>query len=188
MSYLPKLFSTGAIRKTPDKVISKIAEEIEIEQDETIIIEAGAGLGEITNAVQQRNISGKNLNYFAFEIDEESCNYLKDNFLNIKVFGNSVFNFEDVLPPSLKVDYFISSILLSFYKDDLINEFLEKIKLHLKDEGKIIILFTAAWLMPVLKKALPNSHTEGFLTFPPYFVIVYKHNTDSKDDVESNSL
>ena len=183
MSYLPKLFSTGAIRKTPDKVIFKIADEVEINGEETTIVEAGAGLGEITSIINQKNTEGGKLNYFAFEIDEESCEHLKENFPAIQVSGSSIFNFENVLPPHLKIDYFISSIPLSFYKNDLIIEFLEKVKLHLNKNGKIIILFTAAWLLPVLKKALPNAQSEGFLTFPPYFVIVYNQNTASKNDV-----
>ncbi|MGI8599676.1 MAG: hypothetical protein ACR2KB_10500 [Chitinophagaceae bacterium] len=181
MSYLPKLFSTGAIRKTPDRVINKIADEVDFFNKETSIVEAGAGLGEITNAIQQKNISGKKLNYYAFEIDEDSCDHLKENFPSLTVLKESIFNFEDFLPPSGKLDYFISSIPLSFYKNDLITDFLEKVKLHLKDDGKIIILFTAAWLMPVLKKALPNSQTEGFLTFPPYFIIIYNHNENMKN-------
>jgi phospholipid N-methyltransferase len=179
MSYLPKLFSTGAIRKTPDRVITKIAEEVEIIEEETNIIEAGAGLGEITNVIQQNNTSGKKLNYYAFEIDEDSCHYLKENFPSITVLKESIFKFEDFIPPSQKLDYFISSIPLSFYKNDLITEFLQNVKLHLKDGGKIIILFTAAWLMPVLKKALPDAVSEGFLTFPPYFIIVYTHKAET---------
>lgn len=180
MSYLPKLFSTGAIRKTPDRVITKIADEVEIIDDETSIVEAGAGLGEITNAIHQKNILGKKLKYYAFEIDEDSCEHLKENFPSTIVLKDSIFKFDDFLPPSTKLDYFISSIPLSFYKNDLITELLEKVKLHLKEDGKIIILFTAAWLMPVLKKALPESQSEGFLTFPPYFTIVYAHNTETK--------
>jgi phospholipid N-methyltransferase len=180
MNYLPKLFSTGAIRKTPDKVISKIADEVEKITEETTIIEAGAGLGEITNAIQQKNTSGNKLNYYAFEIDEDSCEHLKENFPGIKILKESIFKFEDFIPPSQKLDYFISSIPLSFYKNDLITEFLQNVKLHLKDDGKIIILFTAAWLMPVLKKALPNSVSEGFLTFPPYFIIVYTHKIEKQ--------
>lgn len=175
MSYLPKLFSTGAIRKTPDRIIEKMASEVETLPPGATIIEAGAGMGEITEAVL-RLADGKSLpDYYAYEIDPESCAHLKSRFPNIRVLQDSIFDFEKHLPPGASLDYFISSIPFSFYKNDLISAFLENVKLRLNDNGKVILLFTAAWLMPVFKKAFPHSQTEAFLTFPPYFLIVYRH-------------
>ena len=175
MSYLPKLFSTGAIRKTPDRIIEKMAGEVEQFPSGATIIEAGAGMGEITEAVLKKAAEGTVSNYYAYEIDPESCAHLKSRFPGIRVLQDSIFDFEKHLPPGASIDYFISSIPFSFYKNDLISAFLEQVKLRLNDNGKVVLLFTAAWLMPVFKKAFPGAQTEAFLTFPPYFLIVYRH-------------
>jgi|GEM_PF-1971382 len=175
MSYLPKLFSTGAIRKTPERIIHKIANEVEGKDRVTTIVEAGVGMGEITEAVIAR-LTSNNFHYYAFEIDEDSCEHLHQKFPQVNVVKESVFQFDDLLPPSEEIDYFISSIPFSFYKNDIIEAFLEKVKLHMKEDGKVIVLFTAAWLMPLFKKHFPGLQTEAFLTFPPYFLIVYTHH------------
>ena len=171
MNYLAKLLTSGAIGETPKRVIEAIANEIQI-TDTTIIIEAGAGQGEITQAVLNKRAPDKDLTYYAFEIDEEFCTHLRQTFPAILLKQNSVFDFEQYIPGGEQLDYFISSIPLSFYKNDVIEPFLEKVKSRLKPDGKVIIIFTAAWLLPLFKKHFPHLVSQTFLTFPPYFMIV----------------
>lgn len=174
MSYLPKLFTTGAIRETPKRIIDKIADEIIIAHQPATIVEVGAGMGEITQAVKLK-LNSQAYHYFAFEIDDAASLHLKEQFPGITVISASAFDFEDSIPKETLIDYFISSIPLSFYKKELIEDFLEKIKSRLNKNGKLIVPFSAAWLLPVFKKHLPGLHYEAFLTFPPYFLAVYEH-------------
>lgn len=175
MSYLPKLFTTGAIRETPRRIIERIADEVALPHPGPVtLVEAGAGMGEITEAILQKKGAADRLAYYAFEIDEEACAHLREQHPQVKVLGDSVFDFEQSIPEGVEVDYFISSIPLSFYKNDVIEPFLEKVKSRLKQGGKLVILFSAAWLLPVFKKHLPELKFEAFLTFPPYFLVVWE--------------
>ena len=171
MNYLAKLLTSGAIRETPKKVIECVADEIRFTEG-VVIMEAGAGQGEITKAILDRKQEASSFTYYAFEIDEESCQHLTETFPEITLMQQSVFDFEQHIPQHQQLDYFVSSIPLSFYKRETIEAFLEKVKQHLKPSGKVIIVFTAAWLMPLFKKEFPNLISQTFLSFPPYFMIV----------------
>jgi phospholipid N-methyltransferase len=173
MSYLPKLFSTGAIRETPKKVLERIADEI-TPTPGAVVIEFGAGMGEITDPVLQK-LGTDRLQYYAFEIDEESCSQLKEKFPEITVVSESALDFGQYIPAGTRADYIISSMPLSFFKNELLEPFLEAVKKRLKPDGKLIIIFSAAWLLRVCKKHFPTLRTQAFLTFPPYFMSVYEH-------------
>jgi phospholipid N-methyltransferase len=170
MNYLKKIISTGAVRKTPQRIIDKISQEV-TQRENTSIIEVGAGQGEITKALL--NGAGK-ADYFAFEIDHDFYVKLRTAFPNIHVLKHDAFKFHEVQGIPASVDYFVSSIPLSFYKQSEIETFCNHIKKHVKGGGKIIILFTAFWLIAPLKKALPGSRIEPFATLPPYFLAVYE--------------
>lgn len=171
MNYLAKLLTSGAIRETPKKVIESVAEEIQFTEG-VVIMEAGVGQGEITRAILERKQGIDSFTYYAFEIDEESCQHLIETFPDITVVQQSVFDFEQFLPKDQQLDYFVSSIPLSFYKRETIEAFLGKVKQYLKPMGKIIIIYTAAWLMPVFKKQFPHLTSQTFFSFPPYFMVV----------------
>ena len=170
MNYLRKLFRTGAVRKTPQRIISRIAGEVSNET-KPVIIEIGAGQGEITRALVKKTGSP---NYFAFEIDAVFSETLRTNFPGINVLQQDarLFQLADGIP--VTIDYFVSSIPLSFYKHDAIQGLCQQAEKHLSKDGKIIILFTAFWLIPVLRKALPEIQVKPFATLPPYFLAVYQ--------------
>lgn len=176
MNYLPKLFSTGAIRETPKKVLERITDEIAPANGEApMVIEFGAGMGEITEPVLQKLNATPALEYYAFEIDEEPCAALKEKFPHIRVVQKSALDFEQYIPRGAQADYIISSMPLSFFKSDVLEPFLEAVKGRLKPEGKFLLIFSAAWMLPVYKKHFPTLKTQAFLTFPPYFMSVYEH-------------
>jgi phospholipid N-methyltransferase len=174
MNYLPKLFSTGAIRETPKKVLERIAEEITPVTTHTpMVIEFGAGMGEITEPVLQK-LGSVSPDYYAFEIDEEPCAVLKEKLPTVRVLQQSALDFEQYIPQGTQADYIISSMPLSFFKNDVLEPFLEAVKRRLKPEGKFILIFSAAWMLRVYKKHFPTLKTQAFLTFPPYFMSVYE--------------
>jgi len=171
MSYLKKIFSTGAIRKTPERIINRIADKVKF-FDGVAIVEAGAGQGEITAALVTRN-NGRDMQYYAFEIDMQFCRSLVSAFPEITVLNTDVLKFEKELPNNQAIDYFISSIPLSFFKSEEIEVFCLNVSQSLKKGGSFIILFTAFWLIPILKRTLPEIKIESYFTFPPYFIGIY---------------
>lgn len=174
MNYLPKLFSTGAIRETPKKVLERIADEITPAAAHTpMVIEFGAGMGEITEPVLQK-LGHEAPEYYAFEIDEEPCIALKEKLPQVRVLSHSALDFEQYIPQDVQADYIISSMPLSFFKNDVLETFLERVKARLRPDGKFILIFSAAWMLPVYKKHFPTLKTQAFLTFPPYFMSVYE--------------
>lgn len=173
MNYLPKLFSTGAIRETPKKVLERITDEITPTLN-PLVIEFGAGMGEITEPVLQK-LGAATPEYYAFEIDEEAASLLKEKLPQVRVLSQSALDFERYIPRERQADYIISSMPLSFFKNDVLEPFLEAVKARLKPDGRFILIFSAAWMLPVFKKHFPTLKTQAFLTFPPYFMSVYEH-------------
>lgn len=171
MNYLSKLFSTGAIRETPEKVKQTLLHEAGTQQVKTVV-EIGAGKGELTEALLTNKL--RFLHYYAFEIDEKACQNLQFAFPEIILKQENAFEFAAHLPPEEKIDLFLSSIPLSFYSQKKITELLTSIKNSLGSNGKVIIIFTAFWLIPILKNGLPGSKLYSFFTFPPYFLLVYQ--------------
>jgi phospholipid N-methyltransferase len=172
MNYLLKLYKTGAVSKTPDNIVNRIVSELHTNESKVNIIELGAGKGEITSQVLQKLGQNRTLDYYAFEIDEEACTYLKLEFPQVKISNQSAFDIAHETPQNFKADFIISSIPLSFYKKEKIEELLMGLERKLREGGKIIILFSAVWLIPTLKKQL-RGRLVSFLTFPPYFLFVY---------------
>jgi phospholipid N-methyltransferase len=170
MNYLTKLFRTGAVRKTPQRIISRIVSEVRQHTNPTII-EIGAGQGEITKELVKKTGTS---NYFAFEIDIEFSTRLQSAFPGIHVLQHDALKFKEASGVPAAIDYFISSIPMSFYKQKDVEALCGQIRQQLKKGGKIIILFTAFWLIPVLKRALPGIDIEPFASIPPYFLAVYK--------------
>ncbi|MEJ7911840.1 MAG: rRNA adenine N-6-methyltransferase family protein, partial [Chitinophagaceae bacterium] len=109
MNYLKKIFSTGAVRKTPHSVISKIVSLIKTGK-KLSVVELGAGKGEITRAVI--NKIGTPRSYLAFEIDVNYCARLSAEFAQINVIEKDAFLFQE---DTQQQDLIISSIPLSFY-------------------------------------------------------------------------
>jgi phospholipid N-methyltransferase len=172
MKYISSIFSTGAVRETPKKVIKKILSEIN-KNNTASIIEFGAGKGEITKPVVQ-HIAATPLTYYAFEIDDKFSDLLQTSLRNIHVVSKDAFDFQKTLPSDFKADCIISSMPLSFYSKSTLSEFLMRIKERLNDNGKILILFHAFWMIPFLKKHFNPLIIYRFTTIPPYFLLVFE--------------
>lgn len=171
MSYLTRIFSTGAVRKTPNTIIERMAAAVTL-QEQSIILEFGAGKGEITEKVFSKKGELK-IHYHAFELSHDFAAQLRKDFPGITIFRENAFAFREHLPKSLKADHIICSIPLSFYGSRAAGKLATDMKEVLNKGGRIQILFHAIWLIPVLKRALPGSKLTTFATLPPYFLIDY---------------
>ena len=168
MSYFKNIFTTGAVTKTPERVLKKIAGEVPT-RNLKIVVELGAGKGEITRNVIARINS--DCEYIAFEINQEFAESLKKDFPGIAVITDDALNFETHL--NQKTDLLICSLPLSFFEKKVRRQLLEKIKDNVADNGKVIILFHAFWIIPELKEAFPKYKLSMSLHIPPYYIISY---------------
>jgi len=166
MSYFKNIFTTGAVSKTPKRVLKKIAAGVPSE-NLRVVVELGAGKGEIT-----RNIIAKinrDCRYIAFEINPEFAETLKKDFPKIEVITEDALNFDTHLDQM--ADLLICSLPLSFFEKKVRRQLLEKIKSSVAEKGKVIILFHAFWIIPELKEAFPKYRLTMLLHIPPYYII-----------------
>ncbi len=168
MSYFKNIFTTGAVTKTPKRVLKKIVNEVP-PGNLRVVVELGAGKGEIT-----RNIIAKvnrDCQYTAFEINPEFAESLKKDFPRIEVITEDALNFNTHL--TKKADLLICSLPLSFFEKKVRRQLLENIKANVTDKGKVIILFHAFWIIPELKEAFPKYKLTISFHIPPYYIISY---------------
>lgn len=175
MSYTKKIFSTGAVRKTPKRIINRIVGEVDTTRNINVI-EIGAGKGEITIPLKEKLETAQRNpgSVYAFEIDEIFSKELAENVNPVKVITASAFDLAKHLPEGFLANYIISSMPLSFYDRKAIKELLSGLDQLTNPGGKIIILFHAFWLIPFLKKTLPGSRVVSYATIPPYFLLIYE--------------
>jgi phospholipid N-methyltransferase len=179
MKYISSIFSTGAVRKTPDKIINKIVSTISIK--DLSILEIGAGKGEVTKELIEKKIlpANKLFSYYAFELDIDFANQLRKSIPSINVLNKDAFSFKESIPAAFKADYIISTMPLSFYPKRKVDKLLKDFNDLLKPDGKIIILFHAFWLTPLLRKNFISSQLTVFSTLPLYFLLVANKKTKS---------
>lgn len=174
MSYLTRIFRTGAVRTTPARIIDDIAAAV-APHEQMILLEFGAGRGEITEKIYRKK-GDLNIHYHAFELSESYATQLRSAFPGITVFRENAFEFRKHLPAKLKADHIICSIPLSFYGIRAAGRLAADMREMLQVNGRIQVLFHAVWLIPVLKKAMPGSKVRAYATFPPYFLLEYSRS------------
>lgn len=170
MSYFKNILTTGAFSKTPNRVLKRITDEI-IETDTSMVIELGAGKGEITENVLAK-LQKPIPPYFAFEINKNFASQLRNKFHSITVLEADALNFDKLTDQ--KADLIICSLPLSFFPKEVRKVFLEKIKKNIKPGGKVIILFHAFWLLPEFKEVFPDYKLIKIFNLPPYYIIIYR--------------
>lgn len=169
MSYFKNIFTTGAISRTPERVLKRIVEEVPVFVPD-LIIELGAGKGEITINVNNK-IKAPPPRYIAFEIHKDFADKLKLRFPGITVLEEDALNFDQFT--NGKADLILCSIPLSFFSKQDRKVLLEKIKTNIKNGGKAIILFHAFWLLPEFKEVFPSYKLIKIFNIPPYYIITY---------------
>lgn len=174
MSYFSRIFKTGAVRKTPAKIIKRILDELPF-QDSIRILELGAGRGEISLPLKKRFLdpAGANNLLFAIELEQDFARVLQTQMPNANVLQGNALEFTKLVADRNGFDYIVSSMPLSFFspqeKQDLFIQLLD----DLKPGGKLLILYHAPWLTGLLRKTFTGGRVIRFATIPPYFLFVY---------------
>ncbi|MCR6720919.1 MAG: hypothetical protein NVV59_11635 [Chitinophagaceae bacterium] len=111
MSYFSRIGSTGAITKTPRRILNRMLSEIG-KSEELRILELGAGRGEITGELYNR-LNGKFREFKAIEINPDFSSELKNKYPGIDVVTDNAVHVTTSL--THKMDVIISSIPFSFF-------------------------------------------------------------------------
>ena len=170
MSYILKIFKTGAISKSPRSVINKIVLNTKHKKINSIL-EFGAGKGEITEAILS-SVSDFTT-YDAFELDKTCVHYLSSTFKSINIINKNALHFTESV--NNKYDLIICSLPLSFFSETEREKFYADLKNYINKDGTLIILFTAFWLKKQLSFSFKNSEINKASNIPPYFILTYKN-------------
>lgn len=169
MSYFSRIGSTGAITKTPRRILNRMLSEVG-QRENIRILELGAGRGEITGELYNK-LDGKFLEFKAIEINPDFSSELQKKYPGIDVVTDNAIHFTKSL--TQKMDVIVSSIPFSFLEAAEQEQLMEQIAAHLSDNGKLIILYHARWLKRKFLKYVPGAKIEFFLHFPPYYLLTY---------------
>jgi len=171
MTYFSKLFSTGAIRKTPGSVIGAILAEVEPAPG-VHMVEFGAGQGEITYPLAGQLLAHP-FRFSAFELDRRLGASLEQQLPCVNVHYEDAFEFPRFIDPAA-VDYFVCALPLSFFAAEKTRNLIGQMQKSLKPGGKIIIIFNAPWLAGIFRRLLPGGRLRVFATLPVYGMYVYR--------------
>lgn len=170
MSYLKNINTTGAVGKTPSRVLRAILDEI-AGFSSGRILELGAGRGEITEQLLQ--LPGFDpAKFTALELNPDFCQLLAEKRPELNIRNANAVDFPQFIDE--KQDLIISSIPISFLPPPSQLSLLHGIQQHLNPGGKAIILFHAVWLIPTIRRRLSGARIRFFWHLPPYFLSLYQ--------------
>lgn len=171
MTYISNITSTGALTKTPKRIVGRICELVGSQPKPMSMLELGAGKGEITHALLEK-FPCRFERYLAIELNTAFSNDLAEKNPSITVVNDDARNFRSHLIQP--VDLIISSIPISFFEKSDQIKFIDELSRSIKPNGKLIILFHAFWLVNRFKKMLSGSKIECFLHIPPYYLLTFE--------------
>lgn len=120
-----------------------------------VVLEFGPGNGCITEALLSK--IGNNTQLYSFEINPKFHEFCKNKFQeneNIHVIKESALEFEKILNSEniTEVDYIISSLPLSFFKNHEISTLFQEISNYLTSEGRFVQYQYSFGKYPLLKQ------------------------------------
>lgn len=162
--FTKNLSTTGAFSETSPQVVNKISKFVN-KNEKQIIIEFGAGHGNITRGILSKMHPESVL--YAFEINLDFCDVLSNiKDTRLVVVKQSAENVTDIIQNSESVDCIISSIPFSFLKNEVINMILSKSHNLLKDKSYMTqVLYTPIHLKHY-KPHFQNCISSYTLNFP----------------------
>ena len=132
--------TSGSIRPSSKYLIKKCLQHVDFAQAK-VILEFGVGDGCITEEILKKVNPGCRI--IALEINENLCDYSRERFKehkNLELHCASAFDFDELLKELGvdNVDYIISSLPLSLFKQAEIEGLFEKVPNFLSEEGAYI--------------------------------------------------
>ncbi len=132
--------TSGSIRPSSKYLIKKCLQHVDFESAK-VILEFGVGDGCITEEILTK--VNPSCRVIALEINENLCEYSRERFKafeNLELHCASAFDFDALLLELgvEKVDYIISSLPLSLFKQNEIESLFDKVPTYLSEEGAFI--------------------------------------------------
>lgn len=146
---------------------------IDFEKDQ-IILEFGTGDGCMTDAIRSGMVAGSRL--VSFELNDDFYNYARDKFRTdprVELHQDNALNFDDpvYLGNHTEVDYVVSSLPLTLFKQSDVRKLLTKVRARLKPGGKFIQYQYSLGKLGDLKKIFSHVSLDyTLLNIPPAFV------------------
>jgi len=161
--------TSGSITPSSKYLIRKCLKNIDFDKAR-IILELGVGDGVITEKILKK--IHPNCKVIAIEINENLFKYTQKKFANhpqLELVLGSAFDFDLVLKDLNidKVDYVVSSLPLSLFEKDQIEELFEKVPTFLLDEGAFIQYQYTLGKYPYLKKIFEKVNVDFTLMNAP---------------------
>ena len=148
LEFTKNLKTTGAVYETSKKGEQALSRFI-VDSEEQIIVEFGAGHGNITNVILSK--MNQNSKLYAFELNSEFCDVLSNiDDDRLVVINDSAQHLDKHVLED--IDCIISSIPYTFIPDQVVNEILEKSQEKLKHGGEITQLLYSAYFLKKYKR------------------------------------
>ena len=166
LEFTKNLKTTGAVYETSKKGEQALSRFV-VDSEEQIVVEFGAGHGNITSVILSR--MNPNSKLYAFELNSEFCDVLSNiDDDRLVVINDSAQHLDKHVPED--IDCIISSIPYTFIPDQVVNEILEKSQEKLKDGGEITQLLYSAYFLKKYKRYFKNVSYKFILNIPPEFI------------------
>jgi phospholipid N-methyltransferase len=132
--------TSGSITPSSKYLVQKCLDHVDFKTAK-VILEFGVGDGVITQEILEK--VNADCQVIAIEINKNLFEYSQKKFAdaeNLSLHLASAFNFDEVLKKEGidKVDYVISSLPLSLFSQEEIDDLFEKVPNHLSDKGAFV--------------------------------------------------
>ncbi len=147
----------------------------EVDSNTSMVVELGAGTGQITNSILNKNINEKDL--ILVEINKEFSEILKKKFPKAQIFSEDAISFFEKFPKRFnkKIDMIISGIPLVSLDKNTRNKICELSVNNLSESGtffQITYFIRCSFPNEIIKKYKLSKKLKGFTPFniPPAFI------------------
>jgi phospholipid N-methyltransferase len=165
--YTKRIASTGALFQTSKKVEKEISRFVDSSKPQ-IIIEYGAGHGNLTRAILSKMHSESKL--YAFEIHGDFCEELQSlNDPRLKVVNDSAEKINEYVKED-KVDCIISSIPFSYIPTQVLHSIIEKSYQKLCSDGVMSQVLYSTYHLKKYKQYFGKCETKVLLSIPLEFI------------------
>lgn len=168
----------GAIAPSSPALSNFICRHVEVDED-TYVVEIGAGTGRFTRALLHYGVSPAQL--FVVEMDSELCKFLTTHFPHVTVIEGDASRLMDILPPHVigKVSTVISGIPLVNLSESLQASLVAACFSVMEEDGQML-QFTYGPVSPLSTRKFGLSKKRlghVFWNFPPAVIWSYKRTS-----------
>jgi len=170
---IKSLGRTGIIFPSSKLLIKKMINKIDFEQGR-LFVEFGTGDGCLTEALLTNMTEDSIL--LSFELNTDFFSYSAEKFLTdkrIRIYNENALNFDNInfLRKDVSIDYIVSSLPLTLFKDENVDILLSKVKSRLKPNGMLFQYQYSLIRLSYFKRIFRKVDLDyALLNIPPAFI------------------